>query len=226
MQTRSNLLNLKFEPLEFSESQSDTDKSLSVTSEQMDQALDYHKKDVSNAHRMMPIRLLSDQEPPEYPVPPTWLIPEVPEPEVPLEMDDSDSDQEGSTKKKSKKAKKKAKKREKKERKRKRKEKKRRKKLEESQMYDPTMYKHEVEKFEQAQQDFIKDFIKEKLEKAHEGAISMKAVTETLEKDDIRAVRNEIMCPICQDMINDPVFLKTWSHRFWKECIETHIRVR
>ncbi|CAI2364431.1 unnamed protein product [Moneuplotes crassus] len=235
METRSSsaIKNLEFQPMEFSDDENCSLNELDVQPEVIDQALRDPNCIISQADREMPIRLHSDQEVPEYPpIPPILLglplddapIEEESEPEESVSEDDNESSKKKSKKSK-KRAKKKAKKKAKKERKRKRKEKERKKKLEEAKMMDSAAVKQEREDYERTRNLFIKTFIKHKLNKAAQGAISKEAVKECLTKSSIKSLRNEIMCAVCQDIINDPVMLMTCAHRFCKECIETHIRV-
>jgi hypothetical protein len=64
---------------------------------------------------------------------------------------------------------------------------------------------------------FIREFNENKLNKASEGAISEQAAKEGLSKEFVEKFMKEIMCPICQDMLKETVYLKTCSHRFCKE---------
>ena len=208
----ANIKSLKFEPLVIDEEDKQSRSSLSVTSEQLDIALYEQDVAITKFHRNTPIRFLPDAEIEEQPVPPSMQL--LPEAEVPLDSDSSDDSPK--SKKKSKKEKKKREKR------RKHKEKKRRKDIE---MLDPTALRQLQEVYEIEVKQSIKKFI-EKLEKAPEGAISKQAAREYLSNDFIRSFRREVMCAICQDILKEPVLLKTCAHRFCKDCIETHIRVR
>ena len=215
MELRSvNIKSLKFEPLVI-EDEEDSDSSLSVNSEQIDIALYEQDVAITKLHRETPIRLLPDAEVESLPVPPSMKF--LPETEVPLDSDSSDASPK--SKKKSKKEKKK---RKEKEKKRKHKEKKRKKDIE---LLDPIVFRQMQDAYEIEVKESIKQFIT-KLERAPEGAISKQAAEEYLSKEFIRGFRKEVMWAICQDILKEPVLLKTWAHRFCKDCIETHIRVR